>query len=212
VNKREKILGLIILILATGLLLYKVGFTRVYEMSLSFSNTNDLDKLRAIHQRSQKFLKKEDQIRKDYEDIIGKDTTPSPDSGKDPQKQFSEFVADLCRRLGFNYPRIDPPKIEPIQNVDDYSFVTLDVHTNGNMESLSKLLKGFDREAVLIRELDLRSVLDNPKINVTITVARMVQVQTPQKGKKKSPSRDDSAKWSSISRTKRESKTVEEKK
>ena len=210
-NKREKILGLIVLVLVSGLLLYKVGITRVYQMGVSFGNTGDLEKLRAIYKRSKKFLEKEEKIRKDYEDVIGKDTTPSADSAKDPQKVFSEFVADLCRRLGFAYPRIDPPKYEPIENVDDYSFVTLDVHTNGNMESLSKLLKGFDHEAVLIRELDLRSIMDNPKIDVTITVARMVQIPTPQKGKKKAPSRDDTSKWSSISRTKRESKTVEEK-
>ena len=184
-NKREKILGGISLLLVIGLIFYKFGFSRVYE-KLSF-DSSDLNSLKQTHEKYQEYMKKEAQIRRKYNEIVGKDKNPGENTGKDPQKEFSEFVSELCKRLDFKYPRIDPPKIVSIDNVDDYAFVTLDIHTNGDIKSISKLLKGFDREAVLIRELTVLSRLDNPVLDLTITVARMVQVEAPAKEKDKRP-------------------------
>lgn len=211
-NKREKILGGSSLLLVLGLIFYQFGFSSVYE-KISF-DSSDLDNLKQTHEKYQGYMKKENQIRKKYNEIVGKDKNPGENTGKDPQKEFSEFVSELCKRLDFKYPRIDPPKIAPIDNVDDYAFVTLDINTNGDIQSISKLLKGFDREAVLIRELTIRSRLDNPVLDLTITVARMVQVEAPEQEKEKTPSKEGATtfKTSTQARTPRKPTENEEEK
>jgi hypothetical protein len=205
VNKREKILGGSSLLLLLGLVFYQFGFSQVYER-ISFDSSG-MNNLKETYQKYQGYMKKEAQIRKKYHEIVGKDKNPGENTGKDPQKEFSEFVSDICRRLDFKYPRIDPPAIAPIDNVDDYAFVTLAVHTSGDIQGIAKLLKGFDREAVLIRELTIRSRLDSPELDLTITVARMIQVEAPKQEKGKTPLKESAGKFVSPtqSRTPRKS-------
>lgn len=172
-SKRERILGGLILILLLGWLIGEYGVLQIYR-DLSSSST-ELNKEKAKYEDYLAKMKKSKRIQKVYWDIVGKDSNTGLAGGEDPKKAFSEFVADLCRRLGFSYPRIEPAKVEPIEGVNDYSFITLTVTSQGNLETVSKLLKGFEREAVLIRELEINSHLDSTRTDVSITVARMVQ-------------------------------------
>lgn len=187
------------LLLVLGLLFYQFGFSQIYDR-ISFDSSG-LSNLKETYEKYQGYMKKETQIRTKYYEIVGREKNPGEDTGKDPQKEFSEFVSELCRRLDFAYPRIDPPTIVPITNVDDYAFVTLNIHTNGDTKRISKLLKGFDREAVLIRELTLRSKFDSPELDLTITVARMIQVEAPKQDKGKTPSKESSGKFVTNTRT-----------
>lgn len=209
-NKREKILGSISLLLVLGLVLYQFGFSQIYD-KISF-DSSDLNNLKQTYDKYQGYMKKENQIQTKYEEIVGKDKNPQENTGIDPQKEFSEFVSDLCRRLDFAYPRIDPPSVIPIDNVNDYVFVTLNINTKGDVKRISKLLKGFDREAVLIRELTLRSKLDSPELDLNITVARMIQVEQPIQEKEKSSSRNSIKKFvpNIQERTERKPSTEEE--
>ncbi|MBN1903343.1 hypothetical protein JW926_18640 [Candidatus Sumerlaeota bacterium] len=192
-NKREKILGAASLLLVLGLIFYQFGFSEIYD-KISFDSSG-LGNLKDTYEKYQGYMKKERQIRTKYYEIVGRETNPGEKKGIDPQKEFSEFVSELCRRLDFAYPRIDPPSLVPIANVDDYAFVTLNIHTNGDTKRISKLLKGFDREAVLIRELTLRSKLDSPELDLTITVARMIPVEAPKQDKGKTSSKESSGKF-----------------
>ena len=182
-SKREKLLGGAILLLLIGLLVTRHGVFPIYgEIS---TRIGELQQARDTYEKYVKKMQQSDRIVARYYDIVGKERSSEAEAGKDPQKEFSEFVSDLCRKLGFAYPRIDPSKIEEIEGVDDYSFITMPVHTKGDLKSVSKLLKGFDREAILVRELDLRSRLDHPEIDLTITVARLVEMKAPEEKESK---------------------------
>ena len=194
-NKREKILAGIILLFLLVWVLYKVGITRVYD-TIS-TRTSKLSSLKQTYEKYQEYMTKEDQIKKKYYEIFPADKNPGLSSTSDPQKEFSEFVADLCKRLGFGYPTIEPPKMEPIENVAEYTFITLVIRTQGEMEGISKLLKGFDREHVLIRNIELSSFLDASRIEAVISVARLVQVEPEKKGKGKTSPREDTTKFRS---------------
>ena len=182
-SKREKVLGGAIIFLLVGGLLFRHGIFKVY-VGVS-SRKEELAKLEKTYKEYVDKKKNGPRIQRIYDNVVGKDRNPKKSSRDDPKKEFSEFVSDLCRRIGFGYPRIDPAKIEPIEGVDDYSFITLDVSTEGDRQSVAKLLKGFDHEAILIRQLVIDSPLDRARLDVTITVARLVQLESPQDEKKK---------------------------
>lgn len=180
-SKREKILASLVVGVFAMWLVVQYGVLRIYGALSMRAET--LTTTRKTFTEYDKKMKKGVGIRQRYEEIAGRYASVDTEKKSDPRKDFSEFVANLCRRLGFNYPNIEPPKIEPIEEVDDYSFITLAVHTRGDREKVAKLLKGFDAEAVLIRQLDIRARLDNPVLDVTLTVARMVKMKPAKKTK-----------------------------
>ncbi len=188
-SKREKLLGGAIITILGGWLFGNYVVYNAWQAVTSRSQK--LATVKETYEENVSRLKKGAAIRSEYAELVGNQGQTSPDVQKDPQKEFSEFISDLCRRLGFTYPRIEPPKTEPIQGVDDYSFITLTVSTQGTRESVANMMKGFDKEAVLIRDLTLRTFLDSPQMDVSITVARLVQI-SPDKRRtgsdKKTPS------------------------
>jgi len=206
VNKREKILAGIIILFLMVWVLYKVGIARVYETVST--RTGKLSSLKQTYEKYQEYMTKEDQIKKKYQELFPTDKSPGLSPTSDPQKEFSEFVAELCKRLGFAYPTIEPPKIEPIEKVEDYAFITLVIRTQGEMEGISKLLKGFDREHVLVRNIEMTSFLDASRIEAVISVARMVQIQPEKKGKGKASPREDTTKFRSPTQSKTPRKSV----
>lgn len=212
-NKREKVLGGAIVFILLGWLIYQYGVMTFYQEIKS--RHNSLEYARKTYNGYISKLKRADDIKNDYEAIVGVKENPGDDGASDPEKEFSEFVSDLCKRLGFAYPRIDPPGKEEIDNVDDHIFITLTVHTNGTLESVAKLLKGFDREAILIRALNIRSRLDSDEMSISITVARMVKIEPENTEKVKRPERDENSKTrpasSIIQRTQRTAVSEEEK-
>ncbi len=192
-NKREKILAGIIILFLLVWGLFKLGIARAYEAIATRSGK--LSTLQQTYEKYQEYMTKEEQIKKRYYELFPTDKNPGLSTSSDPQKEFSEFVADLCKRLGFAYPTIEPPKMEPIEKVEEYAFITLVIRTQGELEGISKLLKGFEREHVLIRNIEMTSFLDAPRIEAVISVARMVQVQTDKKVKGKTSPREDTTKF-----------------
>ncbi|HOE63699.1 MAG TPA: hypothetical protein PKW18_11030 [Candidatus Sumerlaeota bacterium] len=199
-SKREKMLGITIVVIIAGWLIGRYGAYEIYQ-SLS-TRAAELASARETYQEYAEKMKQKTEIEKAYDEIVGKDKLAASTSSEeaDPSKEFSVFVSELCRRLGFAYPSIDKHKTEPIEGVNDYSFITLPVNTSGEMQSIAKLLKGFDKEAVLIRSLHLRSRLDNPIMDVTITAAKIVQ-EKPKAQTKKRTTRKSSAAPSSPYKT-----------
>lgn len=181
-------LGTTIVLILAGWLIGRYGVYEIYQ-SLS-TRSAELAAARETYKEYAEKMKQKVEIEKAYNEIVGKDKlTGAGADDADPSKEFSVFVSELCRRLGFAYPSIDKHKTEPIEGVNDYSFITLPVSTSGEMQSIAKLLKGFDKEAVLIRSLHLRGRLDNPTVDVTITAARIVQEQPAAKTKKRAARR-----------------------
>ncbi|MCX7000093.1 MAG: hypothetical protein NT106_07345 [Candidatus Sumerlaeota bacterium] len=174
-SRREKMLGGAILFILLGWLIGRYAVYEIYKVLAV--RTDNLNTARKTYEDCAEKMKKKEEIISAYREVVGGEKiSGSAKKDTDQTKEFSEFVFDLSRRIGFIYPIIDPSKTEPIMGVNDYSFITLAVNTNGDLSNVSKLLKGFDREAVLIRDLDVRSRLDNPNLDVTINVARLVQV------------------------------------
>ena len=206
-NKREKILGIVIVVILAGWVVTKYG---VFSIFGTISTTRgELVSERKTFDKYVDQLERSDFIEKKYAQIVGRRDS-SDRAGDDPGKAFSEFVSSLCKRLGFEYPRIEPPKIEPIEGVDDYSFITLTVNTQGELKSISKLLKGVDRESVLIRSLSIDKRLDNPVLDLTINVARLVQNRSEgMTEKQRTEKRKEDVKRTFNARTQRTS--VEEK-
>jgi hypothetical protein len=176
-------LGGAILFILLGWLIGRYAVYEIYKVLAV--RTDNLNTARKTYEDCAEKMKKKEEIISAYREVVGGEKiSGSAKKDTDQTKEFSEFVFDLSRRLGFLYPRIDPSKTEPIVGVNDYSFITLAVDTSGDLSSVSKLLKGFDREAVLIRDLDLRSRLDNPNLDITINVARLVQVEMKKAGQR----------------------------
>jgi len=206
VSKREKYLGGVILIFVLVWVLYRVGITQVFE-TVSTRSTR-LNSLKQTYEKYEEYMKKEDQIQKKYLELFPKEKSPGLSGSGDPQKEFSEFVAELCKRLGFAYPTIEPPKVESIEKVEDYAFITLVIRTQGDLESISKLLKGFEREQVLVRNIEFSSFLDASRIEVVISVARMMQVLPEKKEKAKTAAKEDTSKFRSTIQSKTPRKAV----
>jgi len=190
-SRREKFLGGTIIFILLG---WFIGRYAVYEIYRVLAvRADNLNTARKTYEDYAEKMKKKDEIINAYREVVGGEKiSGSAKKETDQTKEFSEFVFDLSRRIGFTYPRIDPSKTEPIVGVNDYSFITLAIDTSGDLSSVSKLLKGFDHEAVLIRDLDIRSRLDNPILDVTINVARLVQVGM-KRGGQRTGGRQDSA-------------------
>jgi hypothetical protein len=172
ISKREQILMVATITVALVALLYQFGFSRIYE---AFSSTaGELASAEKTYNEYVSVLKTRDQIEAAYRDI--EDQFPKAEKDKSPDKQFSEDIARLCSSLGFSYPKIQPPRDEQIEEVDDYKFITITVVTNEKLDNVAKLLKGFASRSLLIKELNLSSGLDSDLVTVTVTVARIAKV------------------------------------
>jgi hypothetical protein len=171
-SKREQVLMIATLAVAAIALLYQFGFSRVYE---AFSSTaRELAAGEETYKEYVENLKTRDKIEAAYREI--EDQFPKTEKNKTPDKQFSEDIASLCSELGFKYPKIQPPKDEEIEEVDDYKFITITVVTRDKLESVAKMLKGFAARSLLIKELTLSTSLDSDLITVSATVARIAKV------------------------------------
>lgn len=202
-TKRERMLGGFILAILVGWLIIQFGILNVLETVKSRKKA-----LKIVHETYDAYVKKLEMaphIKKRYGDVVGDKGEELPGSSYDAEKEFSEFVADLCKQLGFRYPRIQPPEKEEIEGVEDYEFITLTVDAKGNLSNVSKLLKGFEQQAVLIRDLSLGSTLDRPDIDVSITVARLVKSEPEEEKNKGVINRGGEKKSSFKSKTQRKS-------
>jgi hypothetical protein len=172
ISKREQLLMVATLSVAAVALIYQFGFSRIYE---AFSSTaGQLATAEKTYNEYVSVWKTRDQIEAAYSEIEGQ--FPKAEKDKSPDKQFSEDIARLCADLGFSYPKIQPPKDEQIEEVDDYKFITITIMTNEKIDRVAKLLNGFAQKSLLIKELNLVSVPDSDLITVTVTVARIAKV------------------------------------
>lgn len=173
ISGREKFLLLVASVFVFAGLVYKFGIRYAYEGVRS--SVEQLGTVENTYQRYVHQMERRDRVERDYGEI--EDQFPKRDPGTNPAHQFSEEVDALCSQLGFANPTIEPAKEKPIEDVEDYRFILLTVRTEGNFSSITRLLKGFDSKSLLIRELTLTSYQDEDRINVAVTVARIVKAE-----------------------------------
>jgi len=179
-SKREKtLLSLTIVIALVGILLQTGAIDYIQNLTTS---SGQLDNELATYRKNQEQLSRREFIEKQYKEI--EDQFPALEKGQKPEHVFSEDIDRLCKTLGFNYPVIEPPDREDIENVDEYQFITLQVRTSGNLDSIAKLLKGFAEKKLIIKEITLRSTLDSDVIHAVIKLARIAKVDKEEEAKK----------------------------
>ena len=163
---------IITLTVALFAVLYHLGLARIIN---SVSETGEqLESLKRTYTDYVQRLERKDEVEAAYKSIEVQ--FPQTDPDKKPEQQFSEDVFALCGKFGFPSPNIGPPKEDLIENVDDYKFITLTVRVSGKIDRLARLLKEFHKNALLIKEFSLTSVLDDDEITAQVTVARIAKL------------------------------------
>lgn len=100
---------------------------------------------------------------------------------------FSEDVnMDATKMLG-GRPSIGIVEKKEVKGLGGFSFLVLKIAANGNLESVSKLLKAFDQKGYLIQEVNMVSDVDNPVMKMELTLARIVQIEEPKEERRRSP-------------------------
>lgn len=167
-----------------ALAIWGLSYTPIIETFKSITSSGaDLEREIDIFKKNQEKLSKGESIQKLYKEI--EDQFPAAQKGQKPDHAFSEDIDRLCKSLGFLYPTIDPPTRENIEDVEEYQFITLNVRTSGDLAAVSKLLKGFADKKLIIKEINLKSAIDNNTVHTMVKVARIAKAEQDDEAAKK---------------------------
>ncbi len=172
-NKREKLLFIFTVVAVFLGVLSQTSFID-FVKSLAISSEELTGEIIKFKNDQEKLIKGEE-IKKQYKEI--EDQFPQLEKGQKAEHVFSEEINKLCKTLGFQYPTIDPPERTNIEDVEEYQFITLNIRTNGDLASVAKLIKGFSDKKLIIKEINLKSPIDNNNVNVMIKVARIAKAE-----------------------------------
>ncbi len=161
---------------AVAAVLWFVGIEPIYT---DYTVTQELlDKEQKKFEENRDILKGARQIEREFERIkaaIPRDATDER-SAKDA---FSEDVNQLATTILGSRPGLGIPNNEPMKEVPGFSFLSFSISANGNLESISKLLKAFDQRGYLIRRVTINQTdIDRPELNLQqLELARIVQIE-----------------------------------
>jgi len=99
--------------------------------------------------------------------------------GVDPSDDFSNFVNAVIRDLAPQVrPRLQPTDIDEIVGVENYEQILLPIEFDTTLPVLVELLRTFDHQRLLIRELEVSCPVDRePNLSVKLTLSRFVPVR-----------------------------------
>lgn len=178
INKREKRL-----LIATGIvvglwLVYSLGAKDVVDEFAAVKSS--LNSSRGEYERKcETILASQDMI--DEYTKIGDIFIRKRGAYDRPEAIFGDDVDKICRQMGFFTPNIEPARREPIEGVNDYEFLTMNVTLKGQHEPISKVMKAFQQRNFIIRNLTVRNQTYSDQINVTIEVAGLVQTKEAER-------------------------------
>jgi hypothetical protein len=96
-------------------------------------------------------------------------------------KEFTASIEQAFKSFGVGDVPITPPEQEAIKGAEDYGFVTVRIQCDGDIQAVTRILDYFDRQAILIKELELRTTLDSPRIHVDAKVSQFVKLTEEMK-------------------------------
>lgn len=138
----------------------------------------EIEQLQDDYQQRIEQIKLADTISQQYFDIVGESSLESaPTDGKTfrPDIDFLDEVKRWCTEEGFNDPKFDS-KTDPIKNVDDYLLVNVTVRIDGgSLSRLAKLLKKFEANGLILKEVDLTTRLDRRDVDSEIVIGKIVK-------------------------------------
>lgn len=176
-GQREKILLVITVIALVIFIAWNFGL----ESMLTSGSAGSSD----VAQQERRF----NQYLDDMEDILVIESEfarvgefPSSDDGElRPALAFTQQVSQMCRDLGFDFPSLRP-QVEPIDGIEEYELINVALKTEGSWEDTVNLLKTFEQNGLIFRELNLRSTADRPIVVATMVVARIAEKPEQQRG------------------------------
>ena len=198
---REKILLAATILALVGFFGYRMGWqehliTLWKNISVPESSIQDAEK---EARRVQDYLNREALVRETYNKRVIQ-SMPAPKKDKSPEAQFTEDIETLCRGAGITLNRIDPAQRETIPDTKDYEFITVGVNYRKEWSGVVQLLKNFDKNFLLIKELNIAAPLDKDYLSVDVRMARVVpltkedkQKREDEKKKKTSPAKAPAA-------------------
>lgn len=95
--------------------------------------------------------------------------------GFTPALAFQQEVFDIANSLGFSFPDRLAAEMENIDGVDEYVLLSVALRTDGTYEDVVNLLKRFEQEGMIFRDLELTSTRDRDPVGVRVTVARITE-------------------------------------
>ncbi|MGF1573311.1 MAG: hypothetical protein ACFCU1_09585 [Sumerlaeia bacterium] len=173
-KKSEKILAGItgVTVLIYALLTFTGG-----SESLAIGSA-EIESLREDYQQRIEQIKLADTISQQYFDIVGQSSqVGEPIEGQPfrPDIDFLDEVQQWCADEGFKNPKFDSRTTE-IRNVDDYLLVNVTVRIDDAMlGNLAQLLKKFEANGLILKEVDLSSRTDRREVDSEIVIGKIVQ-------------------------------------
>ncbi len=93
-----------------------------------------------------------------------------------PDVAFTLYVAEICRENGFDFPPLKPER-EDIEGVENYELINVAVRIEGTYDDTVRLLKTFEENSLIFREVAMTYTRDSPRVITRVTVSRIAPVQ-----------------------------------
>ena len=171
-NKRERVMMILTIIALVGALLYSFGVGDFID-SLS-KQKEDLEAAEKQFVENMETLEKGTQIKRRYQAL--EDKMPSSQDGKRTDMIFTEEIHSLCRGLGIRMPQLDPAEYEEIEGIEEHEFITVRLRTEGDLDTIVKLLKAFEGRGLMFREVNLTGSRDQDLVRARVVLARTAKV------------------------------------
>lgn len=175
-KKSEKILAGITAVAVVGyILLTFTGGSETGESTVATSE--DVAQLHDEYNQRISQIKLAETISKQYFDIVGQSSSMAvPVEGVPfrPDIDFLDEVKNWCRDEGFQNPKFDS-KTTDIKNVDEYLLVNITVGIDdARLPGIAKLLKKFEANGLILKEVDISSRTDHEEIDTEIVIGKIV--------------------------------------
>jgi hypothetical protein len=181
ISRRERIILIVTVALAAVALVYHFGLSAVF--SNLADNREELRQEKETYDGYIRDLKREAKVNADIAELEGK----YPMNAQ-RVKEFTPSIEQAFKSFGLTGVPITPEEQEAIKEAEDYGFVTVRIQCDGDIQTVARILNYFDRQAILIKELDLRTNIDSPRIHVDAKVSQFVKLSEEMKaqGEKRS--------------------------
>lgn len=176
-SRRERIILIVTAVVAAVALIYHFG------LSNALSNlTDERDQLRQAQENYEKYirdLRREPEVNANFAKLERE--YPMSDQRV---KEFTAQIEETFKSFGIAQTPITVPEEEPIAGAEDYSLVTIRIQCDGDISQVARILNFFDRQAILIKELSLRTGVDSNVIHVDTKVSQIVRVSEEMKAQR----------------------------
>ena len=173
-SRRERVILITTVVLGVVALIYHFGLSGL--LSAFADERDQLRQEKETYGRYIQELKREPRVAADIRQLEGK--YPMTEQRV---KEFTASIEAAFKSFGVADVPITPPEQEAIQGAEDYGFVTLRINCEGDIGTVTKILDYLNRQAILVKELDLKTNIDTSRIHVDVKVSQFVKLSEEMK-------------------------------